>query len=56
MADIQLTQQSANDDNWAYQVTVNGQHNYNVTLSQSDYQQWTSGNTSPDRVIEAAFQ
>ncbi|MGF1479800.1 MAG: hypothetical protein ACFB4I_09945 [Cyanophyceae cyanobacterium] len=56
MANINIQSQTELDNGWSYQVKLqdNGEHSYSVTLSQSDYEQWSQG-ASPDKVIEAAF-
>lgn len=59
MAKVDIQSQSQSDNGWSYEVLLdhNGsQSRYSVTLSQSDYEQWTQGKVPPERVIEAAFE
>jgi hypothetical protein len=59
MAAIDIQSETANDEGWSYQVKLdeNGsQRNYSVTLSRSDYEQWSNGEVPPQRVVEAAFE
>jgi hypothetical protein len=55
MADINIQSETQQNGSWSYQVQVDSR-NYSVTLSQSDYDQWTQGKVSPQQTIEAAFE
>lgn len=55
MADINIQSETQQNGSWSYQVQVDSR-NYSVTLSQSDYDQWTQGKVSPQQIIEAAFE
>lgn len=59
MATIDIQSEHAGDSGWSYRVNLNengSQRNYSVTLSHSDYEQWSNGKVPPWRVVEAAFE
>lgn len=59
MATINIQSETKHKDSWAYQVKLSdhgAEHEYNVTLSQSDYQLWSPNQVPPQAVIKAAFE
>lgn len=58
MANIEIQSATETDNGWSYQVKLDeggSQHQYSVTLSRSDYDQWSNGQVKPEQVIQAAF-
>jgi len=59
MANIEIQSATETDNGWSYQVKLDegsSQHQYSVTLTQSDYNQWSNnGQLQPEQVIKAAF-
>ena len=59
MADIEIGTETEGEKGWTYQVSVfeaGRRHEYDVTLSFSDYDLWSHGRVAPSRVVEAAFR
>lgn len=59
MADISVNTEIENERSWTFTVTVFDQgrkHDYEVTLSWSDYDHWSHGRVAPEKVIDAAFR
>jgi hypothetical protein len=59
MATIQIQDATQRDNGWSYHVQLQEQgheYHYQVTLSQSDYKQWSQGQVPPETVIEKAFE
>ena len=59
MANIEITTETEGSNHWIYQVVVDdiGQlYNYEVTLSWADYDLWSHGRVSPEKVVHAAFK
>jgi len=58
MANIDIQSATETGNGWSYQVKLDqgsSQHQYSVTLSRSDYDQWSNGQVQPEQVIKAAF-
>lgn len=60
MASIRVTSETDSRNGWTFAVEVLDEegrdHHYTVTLSWSDYDHWSHGAKSPERVVEAAFE
>ncbi|MEQ9483480.1 hypothetical protein [Coleofasciculus sp. F4-SAH-05] len=58
MANITIQSATERNNGWSYQVKLENdrEYNYDVTLSQSDYNQWSQGKVSPEQLVEAAFE
>ena len=59
MATITIQSETKHEDRWAYQVKLtdnSSEHDYDVTLSQSDYQLWSPNQLPPSAVMKAAFE
>ena len=59
MATITIGTETEGDNNWQYEVQVDEdgqQHDYQVTLSWSDYDLWCKGRVAPQKVVRAAFE
>ncbi|NBD32905.1 MAG: hypothetical protein GVY17_08080 [Cyanobacteria bacterium] len=58
MANIDIQSTTEGDNGWSYQVKLDegrSSHQYQVTLSRADYEQWSQGQAEPEQVIRAAF-
>lgn len=58
MANIEIQSATETDNGWSYHVKLDegsSQHQYKVTLSRSDYDQWSNSQVQPEQVIRAAF-
>lgn len=58
MANIDIQSVTETGNGWSYEVKLDqgsSQHQYSVTLSRSDYDQWSNGQVQPEQVIRAAF-
>ena len=58
MAEIAIQTESESGNGWTFhvQITDDGRtHEYDVTLSWSDYDHWSRGQVAPERVVEAAM-
>ena len=59
MTQINVKTENESPRGWAFAVelTDNGTtHQYDVTLSWSDYDLWSHGRVAPERVVKAAFE
>lgn len=59
MPQIQVGIETEGATHWAYEVAVQAggeTYDYNVTLSWSDYDLWSHGRVSPEKVVQAAFR
>lgn len=59
MAEIEIGTETEGQNQWSYQVRVFGAgrtHEYDVTLSFSDYDLWSKGRVPPSKVVRAAFE
>jgi spore germination protein YaaH len=59
MAEIEVGTEIEGANHWSYKVRVfnHGRaHDYEVTLSWSDYDLWSHGRLAPSRVVEKAFE
>ena len=59
MASIDVVTETEGPNHWTYDVRVDddsGCHDYQVTLSWSDYDLWCHGRVAPHKVVEAAFE
>lgn len=59
MAEIEIGTETEGDSGWTYEVRVfdSGRtHDYEITLSFSDYDLWSHGRVAPSRVVDAVFR
>jgi hypothetical protein len=59
MAEIEIGEESSGQNEWSYPVTVytDGKtHQYQVTLSWSDYDLWSRGRAAPSKVVQCIFE
>ncbi len=59
MTQINIVSETKTDRGWAYSVQLqdgSSQHNYSVTLSESDYQKWAGDRVSPAETVKTAFE
>lgn len=59
MANIEVQSTTQLDNGWSYQVKLDDhgtQHDYSVTLSHSDYDQWSQGQVPPEKVLQKVFE
>lgn len=59
MTSINITSETQSDSGWTYLVKLNDNgrdYEYNVTLSSSDYQQWSQEKVSPKELVKKAFE
>ena len=59
MPTITIGIETEGENNWHYQVQVDDSgktHDYQVTLSWSDYDLWCKGRVAPEKVVHAAFE
>lgn len=59
MATITIQLETKHENSWTYQVKLtdnSSEHEYNVTLSQPDYQMWSPNQGPPSAVVKAAFE
>ncbi|MFA9480349.1 hypothetical protein ACERK3_18925 [Phycisphaerales bacterium AB-hyl4] len=59
MPEIEIGPETEGDNCWSYEVQVfdaGRTHQYDVTLSWSDYDLWSRGRVPPSRVVETAFK
>ena len=58
MANLEIQSATEENNSWSYQVKLDegrSSHQYQVTLSRTDYEQWSQGQAEPEQVIQAAF-
>ena len=59
MPEIEIGQETEGERRWSYEVRVfdgGRTHEYDVTLSWSDYDLWSRGRVAPSNVVRAAFE